>query len=558
MLDCYKFKNQGILKDQAAVLGVITSDHFPERPLLLVLTEGASDHKRRQTVLNAKEEAQRFIISGVEHDSQKLSDIFAKNAKNDITGKVSCPYEVESTLDVILEETDRGVIVLDCKDKLCFWAALRVLGTSKKDLFPIAELDVFKQEPQVKQSKKPIIDAHELCRGLYKHKTIFDKSSAYYINLIKAAVKVKAPDVSYVTHRIFAQYQRDLDIINGNIEEGFSQIVKIQKMKCRILSIFNKNSTLIANSSPVLCEQYKKLLQIKLGISDDMFLHSDDEDLEKGDFLDGPVIVSGAHKEQKLKDFYEEVIGLKEFEDIEPLFKARGLKVGTAHFRDGTYHMPYNKMLISMGLDFDNEKIREYGKKTSQEYVSIPKLNQYVLLESNKEGDEITLNIFTGKQGEKSYALRSDYYQVYLNDDGSINSIWSDNHITKDRRFAQMLGMSSLSISVAQALSTLARMNEPDFFEHRVKPVKGVRASIKGHFPYFEAIDIPSFGPTAEYRSIDPDGGTTSSVRLHRVRRHSRRIFDQETGALKKVISIPSHLRGNPEEGVLSKSIDIS
>ena len=121
----------------------------------------------------------------------------------------------------------------------------------------------------------------------------------------------------------------------------------------------------------------------------------------------------------------------------------------------------------------------------------------------------------------------------------------------------KFMGVSPLSLVIGQSLSTLARMNEPHFVERRVKPSRGAKSSRSGHFAYFEAINIGDFGPAPGYRTMNEDG-TSESVSLHRVKKHRRRIYDKETGRLKRYTNVKTHLRASARVGVKSASVDLS
>lgn len=553
-----RFLLEGTIADYVAITGRLSSldDSIADRPVLVIMTESLSDYKRRQAITLAKGQANSLVVPIAGKNKDDCQDAFLKSASNDITGKISNSYDVESTLDVILNETSKGRIILDCQNKSSFWKTIATLGVDKKDLFSIAELEVFKEKPREYRSKKPIMMAHSLCRQLALN------GEKALVNKVREAVKVKAPPVNMMDHVFYAAYQRDVSINYGEmnpegaLEQFQSRMIKTALKRVRgkdtlvdkALKFFGRNKNTgdvitLNESFRSFANAYTQdsISRMPLKVRENMF--SLDDDGRLGSKFLPVLIVKNGDVEETLSQLYKEHYGFTVPKDFNPIFETHLAGFNQAYFKDGSYHMPYATMLVNFTI-FAHEDAQN-------------KLDYFCLLKQ----DDRRIDIETFQTGESTpdFFSKEDYkYRVYLDDEGGIDTIWQDHKDGKSY-LLEMMGDSIASIVLTQTLSTLARMNEPGFVEHKHIPIsKGAKANKKDHFPYFEAIEIANFGGRSDSRTLSAGGGVSGLVKLHKVRQHPRRIYDQTTGNLKETTMVSEHLRGNAAIGVVSKSINLS
>jgi hypothetical protein len=549
----HSLKIKGVLEDQTAIIGNLSHDDV-DRPIMIILNTASDDYKRKKVVRSAKESAQRTFISLGGYESKSLTDVFKTQAKNDIIGRIHSPNEVYPTLDTILEHSKSGLIILDCYDKSSFWTALKALNVSNGDLFPIAELEAFKQNGSVRNSRKPIVKAHELLHYLSPPASFFGIPSSHYVQQVRSAIKVRAPSISLFDQILLASYNRDIQLNKGEgdpfDQKHFNLMGKTIKLGLTIKNIFKRSTekTVVAEVKERI-NPTKLAWELKYG---DLPTHKHSV-LEAPELPFKPLIVISGDVEQAIEDHYRERLGILDLDrilDLEPVLSAELITLMRSQFRQGNHRPPYDNMLIECETCFDVKQGDD-----SHDY--------FVLLRLDKDSfwgeDSVNVNIFaTTKQddGTRTYFLHSEEFTFNLSKDGSLRSINSYCRNENKDQVLSMFGMSHLSTVIAQTLNVLARMNEPDFVEHRVKPQRGVHSFKKGHFSYFEAIDVSNFSPASRYLTVDAEGKVSNGVALHPVRRHQRRIFDKETGALREVITVKAHLRGSAAIGVRARTHD--
>lgn len=550
-------KIKGVPEDQTAVIGNLLHDGV-DRPVMIILNTATDDYRRKKAVQTAKEKAQSSYIPLAGEVEKSLTDIFRAQARNDIIGRIHDPHEVRPTLDTILKQTSEGLIILDCYDKPSFWTALRALGVSNEDLFPIAELEAFKQNGSTRNSKKPIVKAHELLQYLLPPATFFGVSNVSYLQRVRSAIKVRAPSISLYDQAILASYNRDIQLNRGEgdpfDQKRFNSIKRLFKpaiLGLGIRKLFNRDLQNIQALPLIEKLDITKLeWQLKYGALPD----------HKHSVLDSPklpirpLIVLKGDVEQVVDDYYRDHLGIENLERIkqlEPVLSSELVTSMRSQFRQGNHRPPYDNMLIECETNFD---IGE-DENDRQDY--------FVLLRLDKDDfwgeDSVNVNIFASTKPEDvrdTHYIHGEEFTFHLNKDGSLRSIHSYCREEEKEQTITMFGMSFLSMVISQTLNVLARMNEPDFVENRVKPLRGAHSFKKGHFPYFEAIDISDFSPASGYLSINPDGKVSHGVSLHPVKRHQRRIFDKDTGALKEVVTVKAHLRGSAAVGVRARTHD--
>lgn len=550
------FQLHGTVSKNTAVAGALRfGDGKADRPVLIILSEGLTDYKRRKKIQLSKSEAKESITPIAGEESSSLIGIFSSQAEDDITGRIETPYEAQPTVDLILEETETGLVILDCANRHSFWAALDSLGVSKNDLFSLAELNTLKpKSTKTDKAKKPIVKAHELCRSLAIPADFFGHAAKFYLDKVRSAVKVKAPEFRFDRQVILASFNRDLALSKGELNlHGFDVLSAIKAKLVNAWRRLLNQPEFIFTELSVPDEIALKMLEMQLGA---LPQHKHSRILQESCKLFNPLITTSPNPEEVLREAYTSYYGINDIDEIldntEPQIIAAGIQHSRVLFRDGIYTMPYDSMVICQ----ENYSQLDNGTKSED---SDP-YNYYVLLESEQDGTVINANIFCDVYDEDGYLrhlLHCEEFKIHLNDDGSIEHIHSYDRRNNIEENLKFFGMSPLAISLGQALSTLARMNEPGFSEHVVKPIRGVKSTFKGEFPFFEAIDVSDFGPANGYSTINPDG-SIEGVSLHKVRKHPRRIFDKETGALKKVVSVKAHTRGSASVGVKVSSFDYS
>lgn len=547
-------KIKGVLEDQTAIVGSLSSDGI-DRPVIVILNTAQTDYKKRKAIQLAKDSAQISYIPLAGEIEQGLTAVFKTQATNDIIGRIHDPHEVYPTLDTILEQSDEGLIVLDCYNKSSFWTTLKALDVSNEDMFPLAELEAFKQNGSTVNSKKPIVKAHELLHSLSFPTKFFGKSTLHYLQRVRSAVKVKAPSICLQDQIILASYNRDIQLNNGegdtHDQRVFNSLKRGAKINVAFKSLFNRSVGKVAAVAGKVKPYATKLnWRAKHGdVSDHK--HS----VLNGTELLEPLMIFEGDTEEIVDRYYRERWGIQDLDRItqlEPVLSAELVALTKAQFRDGNHRPPYDNMLIECEITSGVE-----SHDHQQDY--------FVLLRLDKDNvfgeDTVNVNVFANTQrddGSEAHFIHSEEFTFNLNEDGSLRSIHSYCRRKEEEQTLAMFNGTYLSMAISQALNIIARMNEPDFVEHKVKPQRGVKAHKKGHFPYFEAIDIQNFSPASRYVSFDTNGRVGNGVALHPVKRHQRRIFDKQTGALKEVVTVKAHLRGSAAVGVRARTHDFS
>ena len=119
----------------------------------------------------------------------------------------------------------------------------------------------------------------------------------------------------------------------------------------------------------------------------------------------------------------------------------------------------------------------------------------------------------------------------------------------------------SLTCQLAQVISAIARMNEPDFAPTIVQPTtRGAGRMLKGRYPYFDYIVMDDMGTGSDYLVLKKGGAVEQSqglMRRHTVLGHPRR-YRGDTGEIYHVAIVPPHLRGNEARGFISKGYDLT
>lgn len=548
-------KIKGVLEDQTAVIGNLSHDGI-DRPVIVMLNTARTDYKKRKAVQLAKEGAKRAYIPLSGEIEQSLTANFKAQAENDIVGRIFDPHEVRPTIDTILDQSDKGLIILDCYDKSSFWTTLRALDVSKEDMFPLAELEAFKQSGSRLKSKKPIVKAHELLHSLSFPTSFFGKSSIHYLQRVRSAIKVKAPPISLMDQVILASYNRDVQLNKGegdaHDQRVFNSLKKGARINTFVRNLFNRSTGKIAAVAGKVKPYATKLnWRAKHG---DMIDHKHSV-LNGPELLEPLMIFEDGDTEAIVDAYYRERWGIEDLDritKIEPVLSAELVALTRAQFREGNHRPPYDNMLIEVETISDVE-----GSEHKQDYFVLLRLDKDPLFGE----DKVNVNVFadkTNEDGSETHFIHSEEFTFNLNEDGSLRSIHTYCRRNEEERTLAMFGMSYLSMAISQSLNVIARMNEPDFVEHRIKPDRGVQSHKKGHFSYFEAIDISSLDPASRYVSFGTDGKVSNGVALHPVKRHQRRIFDKDTGALKEVVTVKAHLRGSASVGVRARTHDFS
>lgn len=531
----------GRAADFNAVYGIYGEDTESPRPVLIVLNEEKSDARQRAYIQSARLNAPNAVMPLAGEGLRNLREEFGLSANDDLTGRVDDAYDAEAVLNIMFEDDQSSMMVLDCRNKDAFWATLKGFDVEREELFALAELDAFTRERTVTNSRKPIVRAHELCRRIAATpQGFFGRSNMDFLNLVRSSVKVKAPGVSATDEMALAVYHRDLAINSGD----YPDMKMAYKGSLVINNAFRSVGKLLGRNMP-----HYTVTPIRGDLARQMFeIKHEGLGAEKHNPLDMPidftsymVLVGPEYDvEAELQAYYGHVSQIVFDKHREPLLELEYMCFPRLLFRDGDYTLPYPKMTIEIDLGY-----------STPDRVD----THFVLMEM--DGQDIVMNVYGQRANEDNYFLYSEEVRVSLDENGQIEQVRSHcRRDDKDMNF-RYCSLNPIEFCVGQSLSTLARMNEPDFVEHVVKPERGAKSAMKGHFPYFQAIDISDFGPAQGLRAFSADGAS-ETMALHRVRRHRRRIFDRETGALKEIVPVRSHLRGSAAAGAKVNAIDLS
>lgn len=320
----YVFEIRGRVAADDVVFGQLT---FPRklgrkqrpRTVMLVLTEGLNDHKRREKIRLAKTQAFNgevtLVAGGI---ASSLQEAFTNAVDDSIKASLQNPQYAGQTLDVVLKETTQSFVILDCQSRECFWAALKEMGTSSRDMFSVAELGAFKPSPKTVKVDKPVGEAHILCRQLARGLGYVGDvpKNDQLIAMIRTATKVKIPVIDIVEQDIAAAYLRDLEISvpRKGIEwfdpdaNKFSALWAL-RLTHSIRKLLGKSAPDVVVLDPSKMSTLANLSERFRARSDGDIIHPDNAEFARKIWGITPTVVLKGDPEQVLRKRYKENYG---------------------------------------------------------------------------------------------------------------------------------------------------------------------------------------------------------------------------------------------------------
>lgn len=539
------FEILGSLPSSDAVAGVlsISRSRKDDRIVLVVPTEGLSDHKGRERIQIAKQELEQGeLIAFPAASPRALHDIFGENAQKEIKAIVNEPAFIETMLDVLTTESDNPLLVIDAQNRESFWGALRVMGTESADMFAVAELGALKPQARTKAVSKPIGEAHLLCGDILHFKNAYgfsDYAPGDLINMVRRSTKVKLPSIDLKEQATASYFMRELQSNTGESAWGH----KLGRAFARLRTKFNP--TKVGDSDIAIFKDadwnvrhMNRIIKFRDG-------HQDEGYLKKFGDMVRILVLRGDPQEVLTREFRETFdfdADKFDFDRLLQSFDKYGFE--RLQFRGGIHKSPYDLALFE--TDFtDGEAGRVFSFATLVVQDSMG-FSAYNFLKKDGAGHRYILD-------DKKMSVRLDGNSA---DKISIINLKTDKTLSSggDLAFHDLGDMAFM-----HALSAIARMNEPDFapttYESRNRGLVDVK---KGKFPYFNYIGVDGFGAASSHVRIGPSGKPeeTESKRRHLVRGHPRRYRD-ENGDITDIIMIPMHLRGDESKGFVGKGYNL-
>lgn len=542
----YSFEILGSLPSSDAVAGVLSAPRSRkgDRIVLIVPTEGLTDHKRREKIQIAKDELEQGgMITFPSADSHALTDIFTDKAEKELKANISEPAFIEKMLDVMITESNNPYLVIDAQNRECFWGALRVMGADNQDMFAVAELGALKPEAKSKRVSKPIGDAHLLCGDILHFKgayTFSDYPPGELINMVRRATKVKLPSLDLKEQAIASYFMRELFSNTGDIPWGHKVARGAARLRAKWsggaeghgdIAVFKDANWAVRNMNRM--QEWRNA-------------EHDEEYIKKFSGMPRLVVLRGDPQEVLKREFRETFNFDADAFDFDGLLQAFD-EYGFEHlqFRGGIHKSPYDLALFE--TDFtDGEAGREFSFSTLVIQDSMG-LTAYNFLKREGDGHRYILD-------DKKMCVRFDGHSA---DKISIINLKTDKTLSSggDLAFRDLGDMAFM-----HTLSAIARINEPGFAPTTYESSKRGFVDIKkGKFPYFDYIGMDSFGAGGSAVRVGSQGKlepTDSIMRRHLVRGHPRRYFDDE-GKLVNLIMVSMHERGDERLGFVSKSYEL-